>query len=44
MIHDRLEGQGVDRWIDVLPVVLSKSNLSSHIDIKRSPYEATKKN
>ena len=43
MIHARLEGEGVDKWIDVLPVVLSKYNLSYHSGIKLSPYDAKKK-
>jgi len=43
MIHDRLEGEGVDKWIDVLPAVLSKYNLSYHSGIKLSPYDAKKK-
>ena len=43
MIHDRLEGEGVAKWIDVLPAVLAKYNLSYHSGIKLSPYDAKKK-
>jgi hypothetical protein len=46
MIHDRLEGEGLDldKWIEVIKPVLSKYNLSKHSSIKMSPYEAKQKN